>query len=108
MLSQRNLCCNIENLAKLNERGASVVLRCPIIPGYNDREDHLRAIGKTAESLKSVIRVDVEPYHPLGKSKAQSLGKDYPLGDLSFPEKDTIASWVSKISEYTKTPVVKS
>ncbi|MBE6634842.1 MAG: glycyl-radical enzyme activating protein [Ruminococcaceae bacterium] len=98
----------LENLRRLNDSGGRIVLRCPIIPGYNDREDHFQAVGKLAEELEGVIRVDIEPYHPLGKSKAEALGKDYPLGDLSFPEKETVMEWVAAVSRHTSKPVVKS
>ncbi len=98
----------LDNLHRLSDAGAKIILRCPIIPGYNDRDDHFSAIGRLAEELQGVIRVDIEPYHPLGKSKAEALGKDYPLKDLTFPEKETIDGWIKAVSLYTKKPVVKS
>ncbi len=98
----------LANLEKLNAAGAKVVLRCPIIPGYNDRDDHFRAIGALADRLDCITRVDVEPYHPLGRSKCDGLGIDYPLGTLSFPEKDVVSSWIEKIQSYTSKQVLKS
>ena len=99
----------LENLRRLSAAGASIVLRCPIIPGYNDREEHLLAIGRLAEELDGVIRVDIEPYHPLGKSKALSVGKEYPIDDsVKSPDKDKIAEWIAKVSSVTSKKVVKS
>ena len=95
----------LENLHKLNETGAGIILRCPIIPGYNDRAEHLREIGCLAETLTNVQRVDVEPYHPLGKSKCDSLGKEYPLELLSFPEAELVEYWMEVIKEQTSKPV---
>ena len=94
-----------ENLLRLNRRGDSVVLRCPIIPGYNDRPDHFAGIAALAEALEHVIRVDVEPYHPLGKSKSENLGRTYALADLTFPEKETVAGWIGAIAALTAKPV---
>jgi len=98
----------LENLRLINSRGAAIILRCPIIPGMNDRAEHFAFIAALAEELDGVTRVDVEPYHPLGKSKAESLGQTYPLGDLSFPPDEAIAAWIAAISAGTKKPVQKA
>ena len=98
----------LDNLRKLNKEGASIVLRCPIIPGYNDRTEHLKAIGALAEELEHVLKVDVEPYHPLGKSKSEGLGKAYPLADLTFPEDTTVSGWIDCIASVTSKPVGKA
>jgi hypothetical protein len=75
-----------------------VILRCPIIPGFNDRQEHFRFIGELAEQLSCVQRVDVEPYHPMGKSKSDSLGKPYPLAHLGFPPEEEVRSWMDAIA----------
>lgn len=98
----------LDNLRRLNAAGGQIVLRCPIIPGYNDREEHLKAIGALAEKLSNVQRVDVEPYHPLGKSKSRDLGKEYPLEELSFPEEEAVKEWIQRISSGTSKPVGKA
>ncbi|MEA4822603.1 MAG: glycyl-radical enzyme activating protein [Clostridiaceae bacterium] len=91
----------LDNLARLGAAGASIVLRCPIIPGCNDRDEHFAGIARTAEANPGVYEVNVEPYHPLGKSKAEALGKTYPLGDLSFPKDETVDEWITKIQRGT-------
>ncbi len=98
----------LDNLKRLNDTGASVILRCPIIPGCNDREDHFQAIGRLADALPCITGVDIEPYHPLGRSKSLDLGMEYPLGDLSFPPQEVVASWVEKVAFYTRKTVRKS
>jgi len=98
----------LENLHKLNEAGAKVILRCPIIPGFNDRSEHLTFIAELAEKLSCVQRVDVEPYHPLGKSKSESLGEQYALENLTFPEDETVKGWIDAIASGTCKPVQKA
>ena len=51
-----------------------IVLRCPMIPGLNDADADLAALGRLADSLKGVERIDVEPYVPFGINKAHRLG----------------------------------
>ena len=50
--------------------GNKIVLRCPIIPTLNDRDDHFKGISDVANSLKNILEINIEPYHPLGSGKA--------------------------------------
>lgn len=98
----------LENLAKLDSLGANIVLRCPIIPGLNDREEHFRGIADIANKHNSIIRVELEPYHSLGKGKATAIGKDYPLGDMKSASKDDAKVWLEEISRYTDKKIIIS
>ena len=98
----------LKNLSMLDSLGAKTVLRCPIIPTCNDKDDHFSGIAAVANRLKNIIEINVEPYHPLGKGKSELLGKDYPLSDIGFPTEDQVAAWIEKISENTSVPVKKA
>ena len=98
----------LENLRKLDAAGAATILRCPIIPTINDTEEHFAGIAKTAESLQNVLEINIEPYHPLGNSKLQMLGKDYPLAELTFPENETVEHWMASVRSQTDVPVKKA
>jgi len=94
-----------ENLRRLDETGIELVLRCPIIPGVNDRDEHFHAIGAMADTLKNVSRVEIEPYHPLGQSKSQRIGKTHLFTESIIPDKETVKLWASSVGEYTHRPV---
>ena len=64
----------LRNLRLLDRSGAKIVLRCPMIPGVNDFDANLKALGELAEELKGVSKVDVEPYVSYGIEKAHKLG----------------------------------
>lgn len=98
----------LSNLRMLDEMGAKTVLRCPIIPTLNDRPDHFLGIAKTANSLKNVLEINVEPYHPLGSGKSEMLDRDYPLADLTFPDDATVAEWIKMIQDHTTVIVKKA
>jgi len=95
----------LENLFKLDAAGARIALRCPIIPGVNDREDHFKNIGGLANRLKHVTGVDVAPYHPLGISKADAVGKPAAHRDAALPPKQTAEHWAASIQKYTSVKV---
>ena len=69
--------------SSLTEVGASkkakeMIIRLPYIPGVNDDNDNLHALGRfIKEELKSVRTVHVLPYHSTGESKSYRLGKEY-------------------------------
>lgn len=93
----------LENLYVLNEIGANVILRCPIIPGVNDNEGHFSGIAELASRLACVTAVEIEPYHALGTDKAERLGKDV----LRFPVPTPIQTqaWLEEIRRKTDVPV---
>ncbi|MBN1348709.1 glycyl-radical enzyme activating protein [candidate division KSB1 bacterium] len=94
-----------ENLEKLDQNGARIILRCPIIPGLNDRESHFQQIAERANRLRNLIQIDILPYHPLGKSKHQHLGKQYSLSEQKFPDEKRIEEWIHYIQARTPVPV---
>lgn len=95
-----------ESLAFLDSKGARLVLRCPIVPGFNAREDHLKAAGRLADSLNSVVQIDLEPYHPLGIEKSGRLGRTSPVKELSgFPSQEEIDGWLATMRSATGKPV---
>ncbi len=65
-----------ENLRALHDAGAAVILRSPIIPGCNEREDFLSGIQTLAASLPNLAGVELMPCNPLSESKVQRFGVD--------------------------------
>ncbi len=74
------------NLRRLTDAGADVRLRCPLVPGVNDGDEHLRTIARLAEELP-VRGVDLLPYHALGRGKR----RDAPV--YPEPTADDRARW---------------
>jgi len=62
------------NLRFLSDAGARLFLRCPLVPGVNDSDAELAGLAALANDLAGVEEIDVEPYHPLGVSKAGRMG----------------------------------
>ena len=98
----------IENLKLLDSIGAKTILRCPIIPTCNDRDEHFEGIARIANELKNLLEINIEPYHPLGKGKCELLGRDYRLSDLGFPKDETVKEWMELISSKTSVAVKKA
>lgn len=69
----------LANLRRLDQLGATIVIRFPVIPGFNDDEENLIATADLAVSLESVTRLDILPYHRLGEPKYARLDRKYSL-----------------------------
>lgn len=93
----------LENLQALNEIGAAVVLRCPIIPDVNDNAEHFSGIAALAEELGCITAVEIEPYHALGVEKAARLGAQAPR--FSAPTAQQVGEWIENIRKKTAVPV---
>ncbi len=98
----------LENLKQIDAAGANIILRCPLIPSLNADDAHLIGIAEIANSLKHVSCIKLHPYHPLGRSKSERLGIDYPLGDQSFAENETIDHWLAVLTSRTAVPASRS
>lgn len=94
----------LENLKVLNDTGAQIVLRCIIVPGVNDNEEHFDAIGHLADQYDGIIEVDVEPYHDMGNSKRERLGEKTVLTGIVPVDKQEKERYIREIK--TKKKVV--
>lgn len=94
----------LENLNLLDKLGANVILRCPVIPGCNDEDSHIQAIGKLAASHSCIQQVHLEPYHRLGIDKAAQLGT-LPSFETVPPDGDTMEQYRKAIENISQKPV---
>lgn len=94
-----------ENLHYLNELGANIVLRCPIIPEINFNENHFGKIADLANKLRNIAEIDLEPYHPMGIDKAKRLGKTQKYKNQCFLSKDDILPLADFLKSKTDTIV---
>lgn len=54
----------------------------PVIPCYNDSEEHIKRLAVFLSDMP-IEKVSLLGYHEWGKGKYTALGKDYPLDALS-------------------------
>lgn len=62
----------------------TLVIRTPVIPGFNESPDDLREIGEFIKTqLHNVPKWELLGYHRMGRGKYASLGKNYPMDGSS-------------------------
>jgi pyruvate formate lyase activating enzyme len=82
----------LRNLAMLAKRHAGIVIRIPVIPGFNDDAETMRSIARHLVGRKVAARVELLPYQGLAVPKYVRLGKTYSLCDLEPPSTDLLES----------------
>jgi pyruvate formate lyase activating enzyme len=76
----------LDNAARIAERGASMWVRTPLIPGYTDDEDNIAALATyIRERLPGAERWELLAYTKLGKPKYARLGHLYALEEAEPP-----------------------
>ena len=65
----------------LNDNNIPIWIRQVIIPEITDNEEDLLELKTFISSLKTVKKVELLPYHNLGKHKWENLGFEYSLKD---------------------------
>jgi pyruvate formate lyase activating enzyme len=69
----------LENLSRLDEAGADIIIRVPVVPSFNDSTDSIAGIARFTMTLSSEPPIHLLPYHTLGRSKYHHLEREYPL-----------------------------
>ncbi len=84
----------LANLRQLHAEGAQILLRCPLIPQHNARQEHLDGIIGLARELPRLAGVELLPYYDLWRAKLPRFGLESPLPDsVRPPARETVAAW---------------
>ena len=89
----------IENIGRLHDAGANILLRCPIIPGLNDRDDHFEGIARMTERYPNLLGAELLPYHRLAAAKAGRLGGGA-QEEYAQPDAAVTDAWRAKVRAF--------
>ena len=82
----------LEFARRLAARRKPVWIRFVLVPGLTDETHDLQEIAKFTAGLGNVERVEVLPFHQMGRYKWKELGLDYKLADVEAPS-SVLAEW---------------
>ena len=75
---------------RLAAKKRPVWIRFVIVPGWTDNMDEIGRMADFAAELGNVQRVDVLPFHQMGRFKWEKLGMEYKMRDAEPPSAETI------------------
>lgn len=81
---------NLEFAKYLSNINLPVWIRQVLVPGYTDNKFDLQSLKSFIDTLNNVEKVEILPYHNLGKFKWEELGDTYELENVSPPSQEDI------------------
>lgn len=89
----------LKNLRFLSESGCDILVRIPVVPGFNDTNDEIRQITEFLKSLESIEQIDLLPYNAGGVSKALRLNGDRVIMQEKRPDDQMLSTFAEIIRE---------
>jgi len=89
-----------ENIRRLAEAGKEIIIRIPIIPGYNDSMQNIDATARFAASLPGLKRIDILPYNRGGTEKASRLAAGINIIQTEKPDNRKMSAIARQIARH--------
>ncbi|MBR3593633.1 MAG: glycyl-radical enzyme activating protein [Clostridia bacterium] len=90
----------LENALRIAKSGTHLIVRTPVIPGFNDTADEIAAIARFASSLPGVNEMHILPYHRIGQDKYAGLSREYTLAHLTPPPTEQMEGLLKVVCSY--------
>ncbi len=90
----------LENIRRISQADNKIVIRIPIIPGFNDNPENIEATGKFAASLTGVGRIDILPFNRGGMEKSARLMDEIKSMRIETPDEEQMSSIAQNLSKY--------
>ncbi|CAE6941253.1 4Fe-4S single cluster domain [Vibrio sp. B1FLJ16] len=95
-----------DNFQKLAPIAKRIVIRVPVVPGFNDTIEELKDIIDFAASLESCQELHLLPYHTLGINKYRLLDMPYECSDKPLNNPELLDNAMQYASEHTQLNVI--
>lgn len=89
----------LENMKRLAELDAQIVIRIPVIEGVNATEENIRRSGEFVKTHLPQARMELLPYHKFGFGKYEALGLPLPTADFTTPSKERMQGFLDILHE---------
>jgi pyruvate formate lyase activating enzyme len=90
----------LDNIRLISEAGKEIIIRIPVIPGFNDEKANIEATSKFTASLPGVIRVDILPFNLGGKEKSARLMSQSKYMQVETPDEEQMSSIAKNFRKY--------
>jgi len=79
----------LDNIRRIAASKTDLIIRFPLVPGINDDQENLNKMAEFLVSLAKPPALEILGYHEFGRGKYNSLGKTYPMTDITVsPNKE--------------------
>jgi pyruvate formate lyase activating enzyme len=88
------------NIKCLSDAGKRIVIRIPIIPGFNDEKANIEMTAEFVKSLGNVSKISILPYNRGGKEKSARLTAEFALMETEVPGGQRMAAIADALRDY--------
>lgn len=77
-----------------------VWIRYVVVPCWSDDDDSAHRLGEFTRDMGNVEKIELLPYHELGKHKWVAMGEEYKLDGVKPPKKETMERVKGILEQY--------
>ncbi len=90
----------LKNIRELAKTVVKMIIRMPVIPGFNDDLKNLEMTADFVKSLENTDRIDILPYNRGGLEKSVRLSSDFDLMEAETPGDDDMEAIADAYRKY--------
>ena len=90
----------LDNIKLISQAGKKIIIRVPVIPGFNDDPANIEATGEFAASIAGVGRIDLLPFNRGGIEKSARLTRETNSMQIETPDDDKMSEIADNLSKY--------
>ena len=90
----------LANLRALDGLGSGIWIRTPILPGINDGEGAIDALGRFVSNLPRTRRIHLLPHHAMGRSKGARMQPPVTMDPIGAPSATRLAEIAGRLAEH--------
>jgi pyruvate formate lyase activating enzyme len=100
LIGEKNMLI-LDNLCKINLSAfpLEVIIRIPLIPGFNDSDKNLSATLAFCKNIKKIKEIELLAYHRLGIDTYRHLGQEYLCRDLTPQTREQLLERVNYLDK---------
>ncbi|UCD48746.1 MAG: glycyl-radical enzyme activating protein [Phycisphaerales bacterium] len=90
----------LDNIRAMAEIGERIIIRIPVVPGFNDDDTNIADTARFVRSLPAIRRIDILPYNRGGLEKSVRLTDRVDLLRTEAPDDEKMAHIASTLHGY--------
>ncbi|NLC48489.1 MAG: pyruvate formate lyase-activating protein [Tenericutes bacterium] len=98
-ITNYNIDKSLDFINLCNKLNKKLWIRSVIVPGINDNDEYINQLANFIKHLSNIEKIELLPYHTMGKSKYEKLNIDYKLKDVKQMDNDKCKNLENKLKE---------
>ena len=90
----------LNNLKLLSRQKTQIVIRLPIVPGFNDDPENIDRTGAFVSRLPGISRVNILPYHCAAAAKYKNLDLNFKTAEIRPPCRKHLESIAGRLKNF--------